>query len=220
MTEKESSGGPQVVLAEPDAATSAGLRMALEAAAFDIVAEARTADEAVDAALHRGPQAVIVAGDLPGGWESAVLRIARERPAIALVVMAHRVDGEELLSAVLAGATGYLDKGMQPERLPAAINGVLAGEVALPRQLTRHLLAELRRRDHRRVVVEAHARTTLSNREWEMLQMLAEGCTTADMASRLGISPITVRRHVSSLMTKLGVSTRADAIALIRAPEY
>ena len=142
--------------------------------------------------------------------------IAASRPGVRLVLLTERPSGGELLAAVLAGASGYLSRDVSPARLPAALKGILAGEVALPRRYSARLLDELRSRRTQRAAVSAHAETGITDREWEVLQLLAEDCTTAQMAQRLRISEVTVRRHVSKVVAKLGVADRAAAAELMR----
>jgi DNA-binding NarL/FixJ family response regulator len=91
-----------------------------------------------------------------------------------------------------------------------------AGEVALPRRYTNHLLDELRGRDVERTLVAAQASAALTDRQWEILRLLGQSASTAQMAERLGISEVTVRRHVSSLLAKLGVADRAEAVRVLR----
>ena len=91
----------------------------------------------------------------------------------------------------------------------------MRGEVALPRQYTERLLDELRGREIDRARVAAHANAALTDREWDVLRLLGEGASTAQMAQRLGISEVTVRRHVSSVVAKLGVSDRAGAAGVL-----
>jgi len=105
---------------------------------------------------------------------------------------------------------------MSAERLPEAIKGVLRGEVGLPRGHTQHLLEELRDRELERALVAIQANAALTDREWEILRLLADGASTARMAQRLGISEVTVRRHVSSVLRKLGVADRASAAGVLR----
>jgi DNA-binding NarL/FixJ family response regulator len=205
---------PRILLADADATTRVGLRVALEA--FEVVGEAADAEAAVAAALELEPDAVIVAAALPGGGIAAARRISERLPAVRLVVLSDRLSGQELLEAVLAGASGYLDRGVSQERLPTALHGVLAGEVALPRSHTQHLLEELRGRSLQREVVDARASAALTDREWEVLRLLADGESTADIARRLGISAVTVRRHTSSVLGKLDLRDRASAAALLR----
>jgi DNA-binding NarL/FixJ family response regulator len=208
----------RVLVADADAPTRAGLRLALTQAGFDIGAEATAAEEAVESALTGRFDLGLLDVELPGGGIDAARRIAARRPAMKLVLLAPRPNGEELLEAVLAGASGYLGKNISVERLQGALRGVLAGEVALPRRHTHHVLEALRGRDVRRALVAARTNAELTRREWEVLEMLAGDASTAEIAHGLGISAVTVRRHVSSLLAKLDVPDRASAALLLRPP--
>ncbi len=206
----------RVLLAEADAPTRMGLRVALAECGFEITAEARDAGGAVDAACRERPDLALVAADLPGGGIAATRAIAAGSAGTKLVVLTAREDGEELVAAVLAGASGYLAKHMSQVRLPRAIACVLAGEAALPRRYTGHLLEVARGRHARRARISAHVREFVTDRQWEILNLLAEGMSTAEMAGRLGISEVTARRHISSVLPKLGLSDRAGAVELMR----
>jgi DNA-binding NarL/FixJ family response regulator len=107
---------------------------------------------------------------------------------------------------------------MNLERLPYVINRVLEGEVALPRRHTRHLLDKLRGRESDRVRISARASSPISDREWQVLVLLGEGSSTVEMAQRLRISEVTVRRHISSLVGKLDVPGRSGAAAVLHPP--
>jgi DNA-binding NarL/FixJ family response regulator len=204
------------MLAVADAPTRVGLRGVLRSHGFDVVAEVEEAAAAVEAVKRAGPDLAVLASELPGGAVDAMAEISRRRPGVRLVMLTTSPDDEELLAAVLAGASGYLSAMISPARLPDALRGVLAGEVALPRRLSARLLDELRARRTHRAIVSAHATSPISAREWEILELLDEGCSTAEMARRLRISEVTVRRHASSAAAKLGVADRAEAVALLR----
>jgi DNA-binding NarL/FixJ family response regulator len=206
----------RVLLAERDGPTRAGLRMALSGAGFEVVAEARDSESAVEAALEQRPDVALVSTDLPGGGIDVARVVAKRLPGTKVIVLSPRPGGQELLAAVLAGAVGYLSKEISPERLPHALKGVLRGEVALPRGYTQRLLDELRGREIERTLVAAQTGADLTNREWEILRLLGESASTAQMAERLSISEVTVRRHVSSLLGKLGVADRASAARIFR----
>ena len=121
----------------------------------------------------------------------------------------------------MAGASGYLLKDASAERLPAALRAVVKGEAALPRAFERRLIEEFRSRELR------HGRrrrfrprrfglgSDLTAREWEVLELIAEHLPTTVVARRLGISEVTVRRHISSAMHKLGVADRESAVELL-----
>jgi DNA-binding NarL/FixJ family response regulator len=206
----------RILLADGDAPTRAGLRLALGAERFEVVGESGSRSAAVDAALELRPDVALVASDLPDGGIDAVRLIARARRATRIVVMSARPHDDELLGAVLAGAVGYVGKDVSAARLPNIIDGVLAGEVALPRHLSRRLLDEVRGRDAHRARVAERATAPLSEREWEVLHLLAAEFGTGEIARRLGISDVTVRRHVSSVVAKLNVPDRRSAIRLMR----
>jgi DNA-binding NarL/FixJ family response regulator len=167
-------------------------------------------------ALAERPDLALVSAELPGGFLDALRRIATEVPGARLVVLTGQLSGEQLVEAVLAGAVGYLGRDTSAERLPEVLRAVLAGEAALPRRHSRELVEALRARDARRTIVAERAGTALTDREWEILHLLAEDRTTGEIAQRLGISAVTARRHISSLMGKLAVPDRASAVALVR----
>jgi DNA-binding NarL/FixJ family response regulator len=210
------TGAPRVLIAAGQSATRAGLRVALVRSGFDLVAEVADHAAAVEAALAERPDIALVAADLPGGGILAVRAVAERVPAARVVVITARPSGEELVAAVLAGASGYLSVSMSLARLPDALRGVLAGEVALPRAHSRHLLEALRFRNATRAAIAERGAANLTAREWDVLQLLGEDASTALIAHRLGISEVTVRRHVSSLLAKLGVPDRAAAAELFR----
>jgi DNA-binding NarL/FixJ family response regulator len=206
----------RVLLAEPDTPTRIGIRLALARCGFEIAAEARDADGAVEAARREQPDMALVAADIPGDGITAARTIAARMPGIRIVVLTQRQDGEELVAAVLAGASGYLGKDMSPSRLPLALQGILEGEAALPRRFTEDVLEALRGRDVRRGRVLARTRRSVTDRQWDVLNLLADGRSTAEIARGLRISQITARRHISTALAKLGVSDRAAAVELLR----
>jgi DNA-binding NarL/FixJ family response regulator len=210
------STAASVLIADGDASTRMGLRVTLADAGFSIVGEVSEAGSMMTAALAGRPQLAVLAADLPGGGIEAVRELAAVLPGTRIVVLSNDPSGEELVAAVQAGASGYLGEDVSQARLPAVLHGILAGEVALPRRLTQHLLDELRGRNVLRAVIDARSSSALTAREWEILDLLAEETSTGDMARRLGISQVTVRRHVSSLLGKLGLASRADVRELVR----
>src|SRR3954447_6172223 len=207
---------PRVVLAESDRPTRAGLRLVLEAGGLAVAGEAADAATAIAMFLKERPELGLVAAELPGGCIEAIRHVASEVPRTRLVVLTGRPSGEELVQAIRAGAVGYLARDTRSERLPEILRAVLAGEVALPRRHSQHLLEALRGRDGRRSELAARSDASLTDREWEVLELLADDISTSEIAQRLGITEVTTRRHISSLMAKLAVPDRASAANLLR----
>jgi len=127
-------------------------------------------------------------------------------------------NDRDLFDSLRAGAAGYLLKDTDPARLPDALRGVMAGEAAVPRGLVARLIDEFRTRGTRRRLPLVGSRgVELTSREWEVLDQLAAGLTTAQIADRLRVSPVTVRRHISAILEKLAVPDRAGAVEVFRA---
>src|SRR5205823_224953 len=117
---------------------------------------------------------------------------------------------------VQAGAIGYLSDDTDPDRLPYVVRGVMRGEAAIPRVLVSSLVDELRERRRRRaVLLKSRESVELTTREWEVLEELRRRASTKEIAETLSISEVTVRRHIGTLLHKLGVSDRKAAIALV-----
>jgi DNA-binding NarL/FixJ family response regulator len=209
--------GRRVLVADDHAAARAGVRGALERGGFVVCAEASNGPGAIEAALREGPDACLLDVHMPGGGGiEAAGEIAERLPGTAIAMLTVSADEDDLFAAIQAGAVGYLLKDVDPERLPHALAGVLAGEAAIPRQLVGRIVAELGGRRRRRVPL-ARGGAELTPREWEILELLHGGASTAQVAQRLGVSQVTVRRHVSTVLRKLRVEDRRGAFALLDA---
>jgi DNA-binding NarL/FixJ family response regulator len=207
--------GRSVLIADDHAAARAGVRGALERGGFVICAEAASGPEAVAAALREHPDACLLDVHMPGGGGiEAAAEIAERLPGTAIAMLTVSADEDDLFAAIQAGAVGYLLKDVDPERLPHALAGVLAGEAAIPRPLVGRIVAELGERRRRRVPL-ARGGAELTPREWEILELLHGGASTAQGAERRGLSQVTVRRHVSAVLHKLHVEDRRGAFALL-----
>jgi DNA-binding NarL/FixJ family response regulator len=205
---------PRVLIAFADASLRAGLRMTLDAAGFAVAAEVSSAQAAVSSALAERPELVLISAELPSDAFSAVREIAA-LGTTRVVVLTRRRSGDELVAAVRAGAAGYLGEDVSQMRLPAIMRGILDGEVALPRREAQHLLDAIRGRDARQAAIAARAATALTTRELEVLDLVVAEMPTGEMARRLGVSQVTVRRHVSSVLGKLSLPSRAAAVELL-----
>jgi DNA-binding NarL/FixJ family response regulator len=192
------------------------VRQTLLEAGFDVVGEAADAPSAVSLAERERPDLCLLDVHMPGGGIRAASDIVEALPETAVVMLTVSRNDEDLFDALRAGAAGYLLKDTDPERLPHALRGVLAGEAAVPRTLVTRVIDEFRTRGRRRrVPLPGRRGIELSSREWEVLDLLREGCTTAEIARRLFVSPVTVRRHVSAVLRKLDVPDRAAAVGLL-----
>ena len=212
------SGPIPVVVADDHGPARAGVRAALETGRFAVVAEAHDAAGAVAAALEHEPDVCLIDVHMPGGGIAAVAQIAARLPGTAIVMLTVSEDDEDFFDALRAGARGYLLKDVDPLRLPLALEGVLAGEAALPRVLTARLVDRFREREVRRVPIEGSRTATLSAREWEVLELLRQGLGTRQVAERLFLTEATVRSHVASVVRKLKVPDRAAAVRLLEEP--
>jgi RNA polymerase sigma factor (sigma-70 family) len=207
------------VLADDHATARLGVRMALEEGGFNVVAEAVDARTAVAAALEHRPDLCLLDVYMPGGGIAAAAELAETLPGMPIVMLSVSDTNDDLFDALRAGACGYLLKDTDPQRLPFALRAVLDGEAPLPRVLTARLITEFRRHGRERRIADADGDlVTLSERESEVLELLRTELTTKQVAHRLGISPVTVRRHVSEALRKLRVSDRNAALRLTSDP--
>jgi DNA-binding NarL/FixJ family response regulator len=212
--------GITVLLADDHAAVRAGIRLALAGEGFNVVGEATDGPEAVSMALDLRPDIALLDVNMPGSGIKAAEEIGQALPSTTVVMLTVSRDDDDLFAALRAGASGYLLKDTDPGRLPFALRGVLEGEAALPRGLVARLIEEFRTRGKRRRLPLMRQRgVELTEREWEVLEFLHDGLSTAEIADRLSISPVTVRRHVSEILKKLRVTSREEAVKLMQEGE-
>lgn len=216
MTSTAPTRRAHVLIAAERLPTRVGLRLALEPEAR--CTEVADADAAVDAAVRDRPDVCLLGLDPSGQGLRVVNEIVSRVPSAAVILLTNRLDEEEFMAAVRAGASGYLTQSLDPKRLPHVVRGALRGEPAVPRKFVSRLLEELKTRDRRRsVVLTGKGRVALTAREWEVAELLLRSASTSEMATQLGVAPVTVRRHVGSVERKLGVSTRAEVVELLTA---
>jgi DNA-binding NarL/FixJ family response regulator len=204
----------RVVVADDHQLTRVGVRLALERGGFKVCAEADDATSAVEAAEREQPDICLLDIQMPGSGIQAAQEIARRVPDAAVVMLTVSRSDRDLFDALRVGASGYLLKDIDPERLPLALHGVLEGEAALPRHLVALVIEEFRERGRRRPLLKKRG-VVLTDREWEVLELMSQGLTTFEIADRLFIEPVTVRTHVSAILKKLHVSSRKEALQLI-----
>jgi DNA-binding NarL/FixJ family response regulator len=204
-----------VVIADDHQITRLGVRMALLGDGFDVVGEAEDSDGAVKAVLTREPDVCLLDISMPGGGLEAARHISERAPETAVVMLTVSDSTEDVLAALRAGAVGYLPKDTRPDRLAAALCGVLKGEAALPRALVGRVLSEFRGLSAPIADPLRVGGVELTGRESEILRLLRAGRSTVEIGELLSLSPITVRRHISSGVAKLGVADRKAALRAI-----
>jgi DNA-binding NarL/FixJ family response regulator len=210
------TGPLRVVVADDHAPTREGVKIALVRGGFSVCAEVADAESAIEAAKRERPDVTLLDIHMPGNGIHAAQVISRDVPDTAVVMLTVSRTDTDLFDALRAGASGYLLKDIDPARLPHALMGVLEGEAALPRHLVSLLIEEFReRRGRRRIPLLGRRSVELTDREWEVLELMREGLTTHEIAGRLFISAVTVRTHVSAILRKLHVPTRAAALELL-----
>jgi DNA-binding NarL/FixJ family response regulator len=200
-----------ILIADGDAAFRVGIRRVLETEGFDVVGEASDATSAVSATVQARPDVCLVDVAMPGNGLDAVAAIARHSPSTTVVALTGSPDPAELVEALERGASGYLQKTVASDELAKTLRASRLGEPALSRALLPALMRQVRSRPERRVTTPGGP-VELTAREWEVSTLLRNGFTTREIADRLGLSPVTVRRHVSSVLKKLGARDRQAAV--------
>ena len=180
---------------------------------FSVVGEVADGEAAIEQARSLNPDLVLLDLSMPGmnGLE-ALPRLREAAPNTEVVVLTASGTEENLLGAIRGGAAGYLLKSEPPERLVEFLRGVANGEAALSGAVARRLLETVRSTGGRETGVPDSIAGTLSAREVEVLLLLDERLETDEIAKRLFISEHTVRSHVKSVLRKLDVSSRREAL--------
>lgn len=206
--------GIRVLLADDHAAFRGGLAALLGTiAGIDVVGQAPTGEEAVTGAALLQPDVVVMDLNMPGidGIE-ATRRIVSTSPHIAVLVLSMYEDDDQVFGALKAGARGYLLKGADRAEIVRAISAVASGEALFGPAIARRLVTYFAQRP----ALESTTFPELTEREREILDMVARGLSNPDITRRLVLSPKTVRNHVSNIFNKLQVADRAQAIVRAR----
>ena len=206
----------RVLLADDHGRTRADVREILEAdGRFEVCAEAADAAEAVRAAVEQRPDLCLLDIHMPGSGIAAIWEITARLPQTKVVMLTVSREDDDLFAALRAGASAYLLKDMDAERLPHALFDVARGETAIPRPLVARMLEEFRDRGpRRRATVATETGEQLTSREWQVLDLMRLNLGTAEMARRLFLSQATVRSHVAAILRKLRVPDRESAVRL------
>jgi DNA-binding NarL/FixJ family response regulator len=202
----------RILLVDDHEVVRLGLRSLLEHHTdFEVVGEASSATEAVDKAVELTPDIILMDIRLVGGSGiEATHEITSRQPETKVIMLTSYAEDEMLFSAIRAGAAGYVLKQIGSEALVRAIEAAARGEATLDPSLTQRVFSEVRRAIQNE---EEAAFSDLSPQEMQVLALIAEGKTNREIAEALFLSEGTVRNYVSSILSKLGVSNRAEAAA-------
>jgi two-component system, NarL family, response regulator LiaR len=202
----------RTIVADDDPLVRRLIRDTLQRADVTVIAEASTGREAVELTLFYRPDVVVMDFMMPemDGIE-ATRRIHENDPSIRVVLLTGAGDDELGLRSLRVGASGYLSKEVELEALPRALRGALGGEAAISRRLAMQLVERYRAAPSGGVGLRP-VRSRLTDREWEVLDLLSAGASTDDIARTLVLSSETVRSHMKNLYRKLEVNSREDAV--------
>jgi DNA-binding NarL/FixJ family response regulator len=186
-----------------------GLRRSMSDQGFDVIGEARDGDEAIRLAEELQPEVILMDVTMPevDGVE-ATRQIRQAYPDIRIVMLTMHADQEVLAAAIRAGASGYLVKDCSTEEIASAVRMAASGETALSPQLAASMLDEVRKLDQ----PAGEDERVITRREEEVLQLIANGCSTPEVAEKLFISQKTVKNHLASIYQKLDARDRTQAV--------
>ena len=199
----------RLMLADDHRMLREGLSRSMREQGFDIVGEAGDGAEAVALALAVRPDVILMDVTMPeiDGVE-ACRQVRAQLPDTKVVMLTMHADQGVLTSAIRAGATGYLVKDCSTEEIASAVRMAAGGETALSPQLAASMLNEVRRCDQPHKEEER----VVTKREEEVLQLIADGCSTPEVAEKLYISQKTVKNHLASIYQKLDARDRTQAV--------
>jgi DNA-binding NarL/FixJ family response regulator len=199
----------RILIVDDHPITRGGLRTALGTSdEVEVVGEASSGEEAVEAVHDLKPEVVFMDVRMPGmGGIEATRIIRRESPQTKVILFTVDESRQIIGEAIQAGVSGYLLKDVSAQELVNAARLALEDKAVIHPSLTRAFIEEVQH-------VDRHPESSLSRRETEILQMVAFGSTTKEVAHDLGISPHTVKTHLERIFEKLGANDRAQAVAI------
>jgi two-component system, NarL family, response regulator DegU len=200
----------RLLLADDHRMLREGLRRSMTEEGFDVVGEATNGDEAIRMADELRPDVVLMDVTMPevDGVE-ATRQIRTSIPDVRVVMLTMHADQSVVADALRAGASGYLVKDCSTDEVAAAVRMAAAGDTALSPQLAASMLDEVRKLD---APAASDDDRVITKREEEVLQRIADGCSTTEVAAELYISQKTVKNHLASIYQKLDARDRTQAV--------
>lgn len=204
----------RILVVDNQAIVRAGIRLLLERnPLFCVVGDAAAAAEAVGIAEREQPAIILVDPDLGTRFDLELISgLLKAAPQANVLILTGVRDVELHAQAVRLGARGVIPKTQTPDMLFKAIPKVLAGEMWLDRAATAHLVSHFSRRPDNKREMERRKIATLTDRETEVIALISQGLKNKQIAERLSISEVTVRHHLSSIFSKLGISDRLELL--------
>lgn len=200
----------RLLLADDHRLLREGLRRSLTDEGFEVVGEAADGEEACELVDQLRPDVVLMDVTMPNlGGVEATRRIHERHPEVRIVMLTMHADAEVVADAIRGGASGYLVKDCSTDEIADAIRLAANGETALSPQLAASMLGELRKLDRGQ---SAEDERLITKREEEVLQLIADGCSTPEVAQQLFISQKTVKNHLAAIYQKLDARDRTQAV--------
>jgi NarL family two-component system response regulator LiaR len=212
---RETAQRLRIIVADPDPLARRVIRDSLSHdGGFIVAAEAKDGIEAVELALHYRPELVLMEVGMPAlDGIGACREITAKAPSVKIVMFSVPQDRDVEIKALRAGAAGFLSKNADIEAVARALRSVASGEAAVSRALTRELV-ELLRNTAENGTGMRPVKSPLTTREWEVLDLICAGDSTREISGKLFLSEDTVYSHTKSILRKLGVHSRVEAIAV------
>jgi DNA-binding NarL/FixJ family response regulator len=204
---------PRVVIADDQELLRSGFAMILAADGIEVVGEAADGAQAIDVVRSTSPDVVLMDIQMPGidGLEATRRILTGDATAPHIIILTTFDLDRYVYAALSAGASGFLLKDVSPERLVTAVRMVRDGDALLAPAITRRLVERFASRTDQAANLHRDL-STLTPRELDVIRLLAQGLSNAELAATLHLSETTVKTHVTRILSKLGLRDRAQAI--------